>query len=109
MARPANQKGLECAGLSPEVARTLHGVEGDGCWNDERAHNRRSYYRQRSVRLELSRRSRPSALGVELPSRAAPYLYLFGSQRSRLARGQTVSKRRSLVLTFSVVIGFLLI
>ncbi len=95
MARPVNQKCLECAGLSPELARTLHGVEGDGCWNDKRCHNRRSFYRQRSVRLDLSRRNRATSLGVELPSRAAAYLYLFGSQRSRLAPGQAVSKRRS--------------
>ena len=95
MARPVNQKCLECAGISFDLARTLHGVEGDGCWNDQRCHNRRSYYRQRSLRLELSRRRRAQSFGVELPSRAAAYLYLFGSQRSRLAPGQAVSKRRS--------------
>lgn len=50
MARRVNKKCLKCALLAVEEARQLHGVEGDGCWNDLKCHKRRSHYRHRSER-----------------------------------------------------------
>lgn len=50
MARRVNKKCLKCAVLAVEEARQLHGVEGDGCWDDLKCHKRRSHYRNRSER-----------------------------------------------------------
>lgn len=48
MARAVNPKCLECSQLPIEVAKTLHGESGDGCWNDRVCHRRRSHYLNRN-------------------------------------------------------------
>jgi hypothetical protein len=50
MARRVNKKCLKCSVLAVEEARQLHGVDGDGCWDDLKCHKRRSHYRHRSER-----------------------------------------------------------
>ncbi len=50
MARPDQEKCRLCSKLTSQEAQQRHGAEGDGCWDDQRCHNRRSYYRHRGVR-----------------------------------------------------------
>lgn len=50
MARPIDRKCLRCAESSVEDAISLHGQEGDGCWNISQCHQRRSHYRNRRDR-----------------------------------------------------------
>ncbi len=45
MPRTAPKKCISCSGLSATEAQALHGVGGDGCWNPQVCHFRRSYYR----------------------------------------------------------------
>ena len=97
MPRTIATKCLQCSSLTAEEARALHGLDGDGsnCWEARRCHDRRSYYRHRHKQQDLHRRQRARELKVQLPNRAAAYLYLYGMQQSRLAPGQAMSKRRS--------------
>lgn len=97
MARAIDRTCLHCSALSAAEARRIHGPEGDGsdCWDARRCHDRRSYYRHRQKKQDLHCRQRARELGVELPARAAAYLYLYGLQQSRLAPGQALTKRRS--------------
>jgi hypothetical protein len=48
MARPINAKCWHCSQLSVEAARDLHGETGDGCWNEQTCHRKRSHYRNRA-------------------------------------------------------------
>lgn len=48
MARAVNLKCLECSQLPIDIAKTLHGESGDGCWNDRICHRRRSHYLNRN-------------------------------------------------------------
>lgn len=48
MARSINEKCWHCSQLSIDVARELHGETGDGCWNEQTCHRRRSHYRNRA-------------------------------------------------------------
>jgi len=50
MARPDQEKCRLCSKLSSQEAQQRHGTDGDGCWNPNYCHNRRSYYRNRGVR-----------------------------------------------------------
>lgn len=45
-----NAKCLKCSELTVEEAISLHGKEGDVCWDISRCHKRRSHYRNRSDR-----------------------------------------------------------
>ncbi len=47
MGRPISRKCQNCANLSVEDAKELHGPEGDGCWDPAICHRRRSHYRRR--------------------------------------------------------------
>jgi hypothetical protein len=48
MSRPINQKCWQCSQLPAEAARDLHGETGDGCWNEQTCHRKRSHYRNRA-------------------------------------------------------------
>lgn len=48
MARPINTKCWHCSQLTIEAARELHGETGDGCWNEQTCHRKRSHYRNRA-------------------------------------------------------------
>ncbi|MFM7427028.1 MAG: hypothetical protein ACKO7W_18855 [Elainella sp.] len=48
MSRPVNQKCWQCSQLAAEAARELHGETGDGCWNEQTCHRKRSHYRNRA-------------------------------------------------------------
>jgi hypothetical protein len=50
VARADSEKCRLCSKLSTQEAQERHGVTGDCCWEDQRCHNRRSYYRHRGVR-----------------------------------------------------------
>jgi hypothetical protein len=50
VARTDSEKCRLCSKLSTAEAQARHGCAGDGCWEDQRCHNRRSYYRHRGVR-----------------------------------------------------------
>ncbi|OLP15761.1 hypothetical protein BST81_24380 [Leptolyngbya sp. 'hensonii'] len=66
MPRSLSEKCRLCAKLVPEQARQLHGPEGDGCWNDKRCHDRRSYYRHRGVKIHNQRQRRQSKQPIDL-------------------------------------------
>ena len=55
MPRKISKKCIECAQLSAEKARQLHGPDGDGCWAEGRCRRRRSHYRNR---LEVNEKRR---------------------------------------------------
>lgn len=50
MPRPSQEKCRLCSKLSAVQAQERHGAEGDGCWDSNRCHDRRSYYRHRSIK-----------------------------------------------------------
>jgi hypothetical protein len=50
MSRPDQERCRLCSKLTSAEAKHRHGPEGDGCWDDQHCHNRRSYYRHRGVR-----------------------------------------------------------
>lgn len=47
MARSIDPKCQQCSQLPVEVAKSLHGELGDGCWSDRICHRRRSHYLNR--------------------------------------------------------------
>lgn len=75
--------------LSADEARTVHGANGDGCWNEQRCHRRRSHYRNRrdtnAERRSLYRLAVEAQQGEQLPNTLAipvvlkpvAYLYLY--------------------------------
>lgn len=65
MPRQLNRKCQHCATLSAEEAQTLHGADGDDCWNPSDflhrgydCHRRRSHYRYREDNNRSRRRAR---------------------------------------------------
>jgi hypothetical protein len=67
MARPDQEKCRLCSKLDSQEAQQRHGSDGDGCWNPNVCHNRRSYYRHRGVRNHVRkqrRRNQPPELGL---------------------------------------------
>jgi hypothetical protein len=55
----------KCAALDADRAKALHGVEGDGCWNPDVCHSRRSYARHRDRKNQQRNRQRQETV-VEL-------------------------------------------
>ncbi|MEM9093332.1 MAG: hypothetical protein AAGC93_31990 [Cyanobacteria bacterium P01_F01_bin.53] len=47
MPRKPKKKCIECATLSTQEARQVHGSKKDGCWDEKLCHRRRTYYRKR--------------------------------------------------------------
>ncbi len=82
MSRPDNEKCSLCSKLTTADAKQRHGAEGDRCWDDAYCHNRRSYYRHRSVRnynRKQHRQQQPQAVvdstlvvTLSIPVPAAP-------------------------------------
>jgi hypothetical protein len=67
MARPDQEKCRLCSKLDSQEAQQRHGSDGDGCWNPNVCHNRRSYYRHRGVRNHVRkqrRRNQPTEPGL---------------------------------------------
>jgi hypothetical protein len=58
MARPDSEKCRLCSKLSSQEAQARHGNVGDGCWDDAKCHNRRSYYRHRGIRNHTRKQRR---------------------------------------------------
>ena len=50
MPRPSQEKCRLCSKLSTAEAQLKHGSTGDNCWDPSRCHDRRSYYRHRSIK-----------------------------------------------------------
>ena len=55
MPRRGAPKCIACAHLIADMARQLHGPQGDGCWNEKRCHRKRSHYRNRREQNEKRR------------------------------------------------------
>ncbi|MEM9007688.1 MAG: hypothetical protein AAGE59_29705 [Cyanobacteria bacterium P01_F01_bin.86] len=93
MPRKIDPKCLACARLSIAEARALHGPEGDGCWQEQRCHRRRSHYRNRrdinaerrsvyrQVVEEKKVASAPATLTIPMPLNPVAYLYLYRQKR----------------------------
>jgi hypothetical protein len=81
--RDANQKKTipekcrKCAMLSSQQAQSLHGAEGDGCWNPMVCHSRRSYIRNRDrINQTRSRRRKEREGQPELEQLVVDYVPL---------------------------------
>jgi hypothetical protein len=55
-----------CSKLSSQEAQARHGKIGDGCWDDAKCHNRRSYYRHRGIRNHTRKQQRRSETQTEM-------------------------------------------
>jgi len=76
MGRRTNEKCWACSLLTTTEARQLHeaAIGGDGCWNDDVCHSRRSYYRRgRGLR---QRRKAGAIAEVQVPLPEVPYVVL---------------------------------
>ena len=76
MGRLTNEKCWACSLLTATEARKLHGADaegGDGCWNDDTCHSRRSYYRKDRGR-SARRNSVIEEVSVPIPD--FPYVVL---------------------------------
>jgi hypothetical protein len=58
MARADSEKCRLCSKLSSQEAQARHGKTGDGCWDNTKCHNRRSYYRHRGIRNHTRKQHR---------------------------------------------------
>jgi len=67
MARPLQEKCRLCSKLSVAQAQERHGAEGDGCWDSNRCHDRRSYYRHRSIKNYNRKQRRQTGQQQGLP------------------------------------------
>lgn len=93
MPRKIDPKCLECARLPVAEARQLHGPKGDGCWQEQRCHRRRSHYRRRrdvnAERRSLYRQAveekkaaiAPNTMTVPILLKPVAYLYLYRQKR----------------------------
>jgi len=72
MPKPLNPKCQLCAKLPTVQAKLLHGAEGDGCWDANVCHNRRSFYRHRR-----DSQAKMEVLQVEPPVTHFAVLYLY--------------------------------
>jgi hypothetical protein len=85
MARPDSEKCRLCSKLSSAEAQQRHGATADGCWDDQKCHNRRSYYRHRGIRNhtrkqqrrnetqnEVKESDRATTVTIEIPVPAIP-------------------------------------
>jgi hypothetical protein len=69
VARADSEKCRLCSKLSTQEAQDRHGEGGDRCWEDQRCHNRRSYYRHRGVRNHHRKQKRRGKSVVGAPAR----------------------------------------
>jgi len=91
--RRPNQKCLQCAQFSVEEARRLHGIDGDGCWDERLCHRRRSHYRNRrdvnaarrgSYRQAVQQKQAATSvdtLSIPMTVKPVAYLYLYRQKR----------------------------
>lgn len=56
----------QCATLSVEDAKELHGENGDRCWNPQVCHRRRSHYRHRDDNNRSRRRAKKMGTGANV-------------------------------------------
>ncbi len=78
----------ECSKLSLEQALQKHGPEGDGCWEGEPCHKRRTYYRHRerynrSRRLKYKGEKETSAqlAGIPIPPIPAVVIHFYRKRK----------------------------
>ena len=71
MSRPDSEKCRLCSKLSTQEAQERHGDRGDRCWEKQRCHNRRSYYRHRGVRNHHRKQKRREEQATILTSATA--------------------------------------
>ena len=110
----SREKCRQCSKLSLEQALQKHGAVGDGCWEGEPCHKRRTYYRHRerynrSRRLKYRGEKESSAQLAEIPISSIPAVVIhFYRQRkdselhalgSELWVGQQKQKSRAPVHT----------
>ena len=69
MGRPISKICRQCATLSVEEAKEIHGEHGDRCWNPQVCHRRRSHYRHRDDNNRSRRRTKRMGIlaSTELP------------------------------------------
>ncbi|MBE9210523.1 hypothetical protein IQ244_29280 [Nostoc sp. LEGE 06077] len=72
MPKPLDPKCQLCAKMPTSKAKVLHGKDGDGCWNPNVCHNRRSFYRRRKQDS-----SGIESIQVEAPATHYAVLYLY--------------------------------
>lgn len=70
--RTLPEKCRKCAMLSAEQAQTLHGAEGDGCWNPSVCYSRRSYARNRDRINQTRSRKRKEGELEQIPVEFEP-------------------------------------
>jgi hypothetical protein len=72
--RAIPEKCQKCAMLSAVQAQTIHGPDGDGCWNPSVCYSRRSYARHRhrrnQTRSQKRRETLPETITVDAPELA---------------------------------------
>jgi len=84
----ARERCRQCGKLSLEKALQKHGSEGDGCWEGEPCHKRRTYYRHRerynrSRRLKYKGEKETSAqlAGIQIPSIPAVVIHFYRKRK----------------------------
>ncbi|MBW4552114.1 MAG: hypothetical protein KME35_13550 [Aphanocapsa sp. GSE-SYN-MK-11-07L] len=84
MPKSQSEKCHRCAKLSIEAAIARHGPTGTGCWQGDKCHKRRTYYRNRDrynqVKRQLYRQStgkEPVVLAIAPPVVASAELHLY--------------------------------
>ena len=96
MPRRINKKCVECPQLSTDEAKQVHGEAGDGCWNEDLCHRRRSHYRNRrevnekrrslyhqQTSAEVSAGNQVETVSLSVAEESAPYasLYIWREKR----------------------------
>jgi hypothetical protein len=64
--RKIPQKCFKCAMLTAEVAKEIHGIDGDNCWNPSVCYSRRSHARHRDRRNQSRALKRSSVIAEEI-------------------------------------------
>lgn len=72
MLAPNAERCRLCSKLTAAQAQARHGVEGTGCWDDNRCHQRRSYYRNRDRYNKQRRTKYRGAEGDEMTVKVVP-------------------------------------
>jgi len=92
MPRRINSICLACAQLDANEAISLHGPQGDDCWDSKRCPRRRSHYRNRRENNAKRRAERlaaqggpvdagPERVSISLDLQSVAYLYLYREKR----------------------------
>jgi hypothetical protein len=84
----SSQKCRQCSKLSLEQALQKHGQEGDGCWEREPCHKRRTYYRHcqrynrtRRLKYRGDKESAAQLNSISIPTLPAVVIYFYRQRR----------------------------